>query len=132
MSAYDKEQIEARLAERVEALERARNGMRRERAGMLESELSDIDNHPADQGTETHEVELDSTTEILLEEEIHRIEEARRALASGTYGTCLDCGTEISEARLEAVPEAVRCITCQRGFEARHRQANRSQRKPFS
>ena len=130
MSTYDAERIEARLAERLEALERTRNGMRRERAGMLESELADIDNHPADQGTETHEAELDSTTEILLEEEIHRIEEARRALANGTYGTCVDCGTEIAQARLDAVPEAVRCITCQRGFEARHRQANRSHRKP--
>ncbi len=121
MSAYDREQIEARLAERAEALERARNGMRRERAGMLESELSDIDNHPADQGTETHEQELDETTDILLADEARNVEIAQQRLEDGTYGTCVDCGEEIPAERLEAIPEAIRCIDDQNRYEAQLR-----------
>lgn len=34
-------------------------------------------------------------------------------LAAGTYGRCEDCGGPIGRARLEAIPEATRCVTCQ-------------------
>jgi DnaK suppressor protein len=29
---------------------------------------------------------------------------------NGTYGECDDCGEEIGQARLEAIPEATRCV----------------------
>jgi RNA polymerase-binding transcription factor DksA len=56
-------------------------------------------------------------------EEERRIEEARHALAAGSYGTCKACGREIPADRLAAMPEAVRCLDCQRRFEGDHRQA---------
>lgn len=31
----------------------------------------------------------------------------------GTYGTCVDCGGLVPEGRLEAKPEAARCLKCQ-------------------
>jgi DnaK suppressor protein len=31
----------------------------------------------------------------------------------GTYGKCADCGLQMTEGRLEARPEASRCIDCQ-------------------
>ena len=31
----------------------------------------------------------------------------------GTYGQCISCGVEIPVARLQAAPEAARCIACQ-------------------
>jgi RNA polymerase-binding transcription factor DksA len=34
-------------------------------------------------------------------------------LDEGTYGRCVDCGQDLSAARLEAKPEAARCVTCQ-------------------
>jgi len=40
------------------------------------------------------------------------IEQALARIAAGTYGTCEACGEAIAPARLEAVPEAVRCIDC--------------------
>lgn len=89
---------------------------------MVEAELAHLDNHPADAGSETHEQEVDETTSMMLDEEERRIQEARRALADGTYGTCVDCGKEIPARRLEAMPEAVRCLEDQRRFEGRHRQ----------
>lgn len=119
---HDRKTIEERLDRRLEQLRTTRDAARHEDAGMRESELSHVDNHPGDEGTETHDQELEASTEVYLEEEEHRIEEARRALAAGTYGTCASCGKEIPAERLEAVPEAIRCIDCQRHLEARHRQ----------
>jgi RNA polymerase-binding transcription factor DksA len=126
VATSDTERITARLETRLEEIARMRVAMRRAGEGMTESELADVDNHPADSGTELHERELDATTEILLEEEEQRIEEARRALRDGSYGTCWDCGAEIPADRLGAMPEAVRCVDCQRHFEGLHRQQARA------
>lgn len=42
-----------------------------------------------------------------------QIDEAIARLEEGTYGLCSDCGVEISEKRLKAVPFARRCVACQ-------------------
>ncbi|WP_447598991.1 TraR/DksA family transcriptional regulator [Nitrospira sp. Nam80] len=41
------------------------------------------------------------------------IDEALVRLNEGTYGICAECGVEISEKRLEAVPFAKLCVECQ-------------------
>lgn len=41
------------------------------------------------------------------------IDEALTRLAEGTYGKCAECGVEISEKRLAAVPFAKLCVECQ-------------------
>jgi DnaK suppressor protein len=41
------------------------------------------------------------------------IDEALRRLAEGAYGICAECGVEISEKRLAAVPFARLCVECQ-------------------
>lgn len=41
------------------------------------------------------------------------IDEALTRLADGTYGICAECGVEISEKRLAAVPFAKLCVECQ-------------------
>jgi DnaK suppressor protein len=38
---------------------------------------------------------------------------ARRRIAGGTYGQCLDCGEPIDLRRLEALPMAPYCTACQ-------------------
>lgn len=128
MNEQDKKRVEARLAERAEELERNRGAVRSEGEGMIENELAHVDNHPADEGTETYEQEMEVSAQVYLDEEEQRIAEARRALADGTYGTCVDCGTEIPAERLEAVPEAVRCVDCQRLFEGERRQRQPDER----
>lgn len=45
---------------------------------------------------------------------LQRIDEALRRLAQGQYGRCRECGDEIAEARLKALPFAVRCVDCER------------------
>ena len=122
MTAEQRERVEARLDARLAELEHTRAALRRSGSGMRDTELSNFDNHPGDQGSELHDEELDETTEIFLQGEERQIAAARRALAAGTYGTCSDCGTEIPAPRLEARPEATLCIDCQRHHDARQRQ----------
>lgn len=49
-------------------------------------------------------------------------EAALRRIADGSYGICRDCGDPIPQARLLAIPVAIRCSTCQRAYEQRHGQ----------
>lgn len=123
MDVEERQRVESRLDARVAELARTRAGMH---AGDNDSELAHLDQHPADEGSDTHDREINATTEIFLEEEERRIAEARRALADGSYGICRGCGREIPKARLEAMPEAVRCLDCQRHFEGSHRQHTRA------
>jgi DnaK suppressor protein len=44
--------------------------------------------------------------------EIAAIRGALDRLASGRYGTCIECGEPIAEARLSALPITDRCIDC--------------------
>ncbi len=122
MTPEERERVEARLDARLAEVERTRAAMRRSGSGMRDGELSRLDNHPGDQGSELHDEELDETTEMFLEGEERQIAAARRALTDGMYGTCADCGAEIPASRLEARPEATLCIDCQRHFDARQRQ----------
>ncbi|WP_113703854.1 TraR/DksA family transcriptional regulator [Nonomuraea lactucae] len=39
--------------------------------------------------------------------------DALKRLDEGTYGRCVDCGHPVPEGRLEARPEAARCVQCQ-------------------
>ena len=51
----------------------------------------------------------------LIEQTRARLAEVDAALETmdaGTYGICVDCGSEIAEARLEARPLSVRCVQC--------------------
>ena len=113
--------MEERLAQREREIEERRATVRPEDRPASE-ELANVDNHPGDHGTETFMQEMDETTAMILDEEASRVKEARQALEDGRYGTCVDCGKEIPAARLEAVPESVRCVEDQRLHEARLRQ----------
>lgn len=46
-------------------------------------------------------------------ETLARIDEALLRLDGGQYGSCRDCGSEIAERRLQALPFAVRCQACE-------------------
>lgn len=47
--------------------------------------------------------------------EVMRIDEALARIDAGTWGICESCGNGIEGARLEAIPEAARCIECESG-----------------
>jgi len=48
---------------------------------------------------------------------IRVIDLALQRIGAGVYGDCMDCGTEIAIERLEASPQALRCIACQEKLE---------------
>ena len=52
--------------------------------------------------------------------ELAAIDEALARLSAGTYGHCIDCDATIPEARLNAAPDAARCIGCQEKVEHNH------------
>ena len=45
------------------------------------------------------------------------IDAALKRIDEGTYGICTNCGRQIAEERLEALPWATLCIDCQRDRE---------------
>jgi len=49
----------------------------------------------------------------LKAETLARIDAALARLDAGLYGDCFDCGDEISDKRLRALPFAVRCTACE-------------------
>jgi DnaK suppressor protein len=66
---------------------------------------------------ESSEADIQDEIEFALiqmkAETLNKIEEALRRLQEGTYGYCFECGEEISERRLRALPFAVRCKDCE-------------------
>lgn len=73
-----------------------------------------------DQG-ESSEVDIQEDIEFALiqmkAETLNKIDAALRRLEEGTYGDCFECGEEIAEARLRALPFAVRCKDCEEARE---------------
>lgn len=68
---------------------------------------------PADAGANLSETER--TEAVLAVARVQRgaVLEALHRIELGTYGTCADCGKGVPEGRLEAKPEAARCVACQ-------------------
>lgn len=82
------------------------------------SEFSNLDQHPADIGTETFDRERDLSLLEQVEAELSDIEHALERLEEGTYGTCEACGRPIGDERLDAVPAARFCLQDQDKAEA--------------
>ncbi len=57
--------------------------------------------------------EMDFALMQMKAESLGKIDEAIRRLEAGVYGVCAECGTEIAEARLKALPFATLCVSCQ-------------------
>jgi DnaK suppressor protein len=54
----------------------------------------------------------------LKAETLKKIDTALRRIEEGDYGDCFECGGEIAQARLRALPFAVRCRDCEAVREA--------------
>jgi RNA polymerase-binding transcription factor DksA len=75
-------------------------------------ELSDYDQHMADQGTELFLREQDEAIYIGLKNSLEQVEAALRKLDANSYGYCDVCGADIGAERLEFLPQAIHCIRC--------------------
>ena len=82
---------------------------------------------------ESSEADIQDDIEFALiqmkSETLHKIEEALARLDEGTYGYCFECGDEVSERRLRALPFAVRCKDCEEAREVAAQRERQSQRR---
>jgi len=66
-------------------------------------------------------------------ETLNKIGEALGRLEDGAYGNCFECGEEIAQQRLRALPFAVRCRECEEAREnAQRRERMMAQRQSSS
>ena len=83
---------------------------------------------------ESAEADIQEDLEFALvqmkSETLNKVNDALVRLEQGNYGNCFDCGEEIAEKRLRALPFAVRCKDCEEAREiAERRERQMSQRR---
>lgn len=84
---------------------------------------------------ESSEVDSQEALELALmqmkSETLIKINEALSRLEHGTYGHCFECRDEIAEARLRALPFAIRCKACQEERETAQLRERMRQRREW-
>jgi RNA polymerase-binding transcription factor DksA len=109
-----------------ELLVRLRKELETERAGLLEQlreygadprserveRMAGIDDNFADSAAATAERSERLAFVEQARERLGDVESALGRMDAGTYGDCAVCGQPIPEARLEARPLSVRCVSC--------------------
>ena len=84
--------------------------------GRLASIKKDVTQaHSGDSAEQAQERENDEVVDAIGNETAQSIRDLQAALSrleEGTYGLCEACGEEIAPGRLEAIPEATRCVNC--------------------
>ena len=111
---------------RYNELKKMLEDRRRELMNEVQGKMRDVradgnkDRDVLDQG-ESSEVDIQEDIEFALiqmkSETLNKINAALGRLDEGTYGNCYECGEEIAEARLRALPFAVRCKDCEEARE---------------
>jgi len=86
---------------------------------------------------ESSEADIQEDIEFALiqmkSETLNKVNDALVRLEQGTYGNCFECGEEIGEKRLRALPFAVRCKDCEEAREvAEQRERQLTQRRGAS
>jgi DnaK suppressor protein len=86
---------------------------------------------------ESSEADIQDDIEFALismkSETLNKINDALMRLEQGDYGNCFECGEEIAEKRLRALPFAVRCKDCEEAREvAEQRERQMAQRRGSS
>lgn len=81
-------------------------------------ELSSYDNHPAEMGSQLYEIEHNMALEVNEKANVYNIEESLSRMENDKYGTCVKCGKDIDEERLEIIPYTSFCIDCEKEKEA--------------
>lgn len=119
-SAKEREERERRREALQQMLMGKRQEIMKEIEGSLGQSLTEDQQRRLESARDVGDqalMDLDRELGISLMEMRNRrrqaIDEALTRLNEGTYGICAECGVEISERRLEAVPFAKLCVECQ-------------------
>ena len=78
----------------------------------LERDTGDLDENFADSGQVGAQQGEQATLARSLHDQLDDVELALGKMDDGSYGKCENCGKEIQEPRLEAIPAARHCIDC--------------------
>jgi len=78
---------------------------------------ADSPQDPADAGTTLSETDRTEAALAAVQTQRRLVMDALVRIEHGNYGTCGDCGKRIPEGRLDARPEAARCVEDQARFE---------------
>jgi RNA polymerase-binding transcription factor DksA len=104
------------LVGRLEAAENeSLHKSRRDAAG----DLSGYPLHMADAGSDNYLSQADLTIAGSAAEALQMLDEALRRIEEGTYGVCRNCGQDIADQRLRALPHARTCYECASRAEGR-------------
>lgn len=79
------------------------------------------DNHPADAGTNLSDADRIEAALEAMERQRDAVAAALERVATGTYGECVGCGKPVPDGRLDARPEAARCVGCQAKYDRARR-----------
>jgi RNA polymerase-binding transcription factor len=118
------------VARRAELQAEVQDKMRDVRAegswGVKQNEVLDA--------VESSEADIQEDIELALiqmkAETLNKVNDALVRLEQGDYGYCFECGEEIAEKRLRALPFAVRCKDCEEAKEnAEQRERHLAQRR---
>jgi len=109
-----KDMLEERRREIHAEVQGKMRGVREEGSwgGKLNEVLDAVESAEAD-----IQEELEFSLVQMKSETLSKITDALTRLEQGTYGNCFDCGDEIAEKRLRALPFAVRCKDCEQARE---------------
>ncbi len=119
--------LEERRREIQAEVQGRRGGVRVDGAwgGKLNEVLDAVESSEAD-----IQEELEFALIQMKSETLNKIDDALARLEQGDYGNCFDCGEEIAEKRLRALPFAVRCKDCEEAKEvAEQRERQLAQRR---
>ena len=105
------EEIRGELDRTIAVLQGDRPGETRE----------DTPQDPADAGTNLSEADRSEAVLHAAQRQRTEVADALARIEQETYGTCVDCGKPIPEGRLEARPEAARCVACQARYDRERR-----------
>ena len=141
MATTTKARAATKVTSRYNELRKMLEDRRRELMSEVQGKIRDVrsdnmkDREVLDQG-ESSEVDIQEDIEFALiqmkSETLNKIDAAIRRLGEGTYGDCFECGDEIAEARLRALPFAVRCKDCEEARESAEQRERMAARRSGS
>ena len=128
MKSINKKSTRIINTDRHAELRRILEDRRRELSSELRRQILDVRAiGPADLAQGVVDAEEASVSDIqedieialmqMKSETLNRVNEALGRLEAGSYGFCYECGDEISEPRLRALPFALRCKDCEEARE---------------
>lgn len=83
----------------------------------MATELSFYDNHPSDIATELFDKEKGLALKGNEISVLNKIEDALKNIEDHTYGKCKTCGADIGYGRLEFIPYATNCVSCEKSMD---------------